>query len=136
MLENELVKLLENKEILFIENDLGLYDNVEILENFLIENKLKYRTILNASKQSFECLSEIINMHDVIIWQSTYLSETSIELVGCINSDLFTSKTLIELPLHKRSIFGKRTNKTKHKVYTLDVSEYIEDWELRNLNNV
>lgn len=91
-----ILDLCKGKEILFIENDFGLYNSVGNFELFCIENKLQYHTILDLERIPLESIMEQIKMHDIIVWESTYGSDISSKLQDLMHSKAIHSKKLIE----------------------------------------
>ena len=63
----------KDKKFLFLENDWDLYRELAVIEDFLIDSKMKYHTIFNVSQVPVKAILEIIDFADVIIWQSTYV---------------------------------------------------------------
>ena len=122
----------KNKELLFIENDpSGLYNAVGNFEEFCLENKIKYHTVLDASKVEFKSLLEQIELHDTIVWESTYSTELSQNLLELISSKRFHSKKLIECYIHKPAFYYKPD--THHRVFLLNSYGDGEDWEFYEL---
>ena len=88
--KNKLIELLKNRKILFIEGDNDLYNTVGGLADFLVENKIKYNTILNAGQVNLKGIQELVNFHNVIIWESQYCSETSDNIMKLLFNDKYT----------------------------------------------
>jgi len=86
----ELLKILKGKSILFIEGDLGLHNSVGVLAKFLFDNKIHYNSILNAGAMTLEGIIELVDFHDVIIWQSTYSTETAANIMKALFDDKVT----------------------------------------------
>lgn len=129
---NELVKLLKNKSILFIEGDMALYNTVGILEDFLVENSIKYSTILMAGKMSMDGILSLINFNDVIIWESQYVTKTSHNIMDALFNDSVTrkGKMLIECYVHEPHIWYKPGNLSKRVIGFTANSNDTSEWEL------
>lgn len=89
--KKELKKLLKGKRILFIEGDNGLYNYVGEFEKFLVRNKIPYHTILNAGEMSLKGIQKLVNAHDVIVWQSQYVSQTALDIMDLLFNDKLTT---------------------------------------------
>ncbi len=125
-----LIGLCKDKDILFIENDYGLYNSVGNFEDFCIEHKIKYHTVLDVGKVNFESLVEQIRMHDIIVWESQYISEVSDKLKELIYTDKINSKILIECYIREPFLYYL-PEKTIHKIFVLNsfgLDAGMEDW--------
>lgn len=95
----------KDKKFLFLENDWDLYRELKVIEDCLIENKIKYHTIFNIDKVSVKGILEVVDFADVIIWQSTYVSEKSRDLLKMINN--YKDKVFVEVQLNEPMAFFK-----------------------------
>ena len=50
--QENILSVLKDKSILFIENDMGLYNGLDKVEELLIENKIKYNCLFDVSKSA------------------------------------------------------------------------------------
>lgn len=122
----------KDKKFLFIENDWGLYRELKILEDVLIDNKIRYHTMFNLSKIPIEAILEVISMADVIVWQSTYTTEISQSLLKLI--DNYPEKIFIECPINEPLLYYK--NDVVPDFYVLDIYENDDSyWRLNKLSD-
>jgi ribosomal protein L7Ae-like RNA K-turn-binding protein len=138
-----LIKILKDKEpLLFIENDCSLSNAVGNLEKFCVEHKIKYHTIFRVSKLNKKEFIDILNMHDAIIWESTYTSKKTHEIIDLLLSDEvsdyacgYNQKVLL-LECYGYEPFWWYKPKTNKNVYILNsYNKDINNWEFYELNN-
>lgn len=107
-------QIVSNKDVLFIENDFDLYDAVSEFRDILTDLKIKYNTVLRVDKYDRETILELLRRHDVIVWESQYVTENEKFLFSLIKSDEFRPKTLIECVGYEPRI---NFNDSKHDFY-------------------
>jgi hypothetical protein len=133
-----LIELCKGKDVLFIENDFGLYNSVGNFEEFCIEHKIKYHTVLDAERINIESLIEQIQMHDIIVWESQYVSDVSHNLKSLIYTDKIHPKKLIECYINEPFLYYL-PEETKHSIFLLNSFgwekglEGVDDWAFYQL---
>jgi hypothetical protein len=122
----------KNKKFLFIENDWDLHRELKLLEDILIDNKIKYHTMFNLSEIPIKAILEVISMADIIVWQSTYVTEISRSLLKLI--DNYPNKIFIECPINEPLFYYKHD--IVPDFYTLDIYEDNDHyWKLNKLSD-
>lgn len=131
---NYINKNFKNKKFLFLENDYDLYRELAVIENFLIDKKIKYHTICNFAEMSTKGILEMIDFSDVIIWQSTYVDERTQQLLGLINN--YPDKIFIEVSMNEPFRYYK--GDLIPDVYILNGMEdefYDDSWTFHKLSD-
>lgn len=85
---DNIISTLKNKKILFLENDLGLYNGLEKIENILIENNIEYTCIFDVESIDMKDILNKIKECDAIIFQTSWVYEKS----KLLREYLFNSK--------------------------------------------
>lgn len=135
--EEKVLDLFKEKETLFIENDWGLYNTVGVLEQFLIENKCQYHTILDLERISMEVIISTIEMHDIIVFESQYVGERAQELLKFLYNDKSMKKKVVECYIHEPH-WWRKPKGILSDMYVLTTSQEwddndFEEWEFNKL---
>lgn len=119
-----LLGVVKDKAILFLENDEDLSIDLEHVETFLKENKVEYKALNSLRDLDFEAIAEAITASQVIIFQSTWTPVIVSKLKDFILS-LKETKDIIEVFMDKPHWFYKPD--THHNVYILRTHSYLWD---------
>lgn len=119
-----LLGVVKDKAILFLENDEDLSIDLEHVETFLKENKVDYKTLNGLPKLDFEVIAEAIKAADVIIFQSTWTTVIVSKLKDFITG-LKDTKQVIEVYMDNPHWYYKPD--TLHDVYILRTHSYLWD---------
>ena len=119
------LETVKDKTILFIENDNGLYNGLDIIEETLIENKIKYNCLFDVSSLPVEYIKKQIECADVIIFQTTWTYEVSKQIHDFIASIKNDNKIIIENYINEPSWYYKPD--VIHDVFICKTP--IETWE-------
>lgn len=123
---DNIVDVLKDKSVLFLENDNGLYNGLDTLENILIENKIKYNCLFDLTSLSKEYIINQIHLYDAIVFQTTWTYDISKELYKFLES-LKDEKIIIEHYINEPSWYYKP--KVVHDVYICKIDDnFDEDW--------
>lgn len=119
-----LLSVVKDKAILFLENDEDLSIDLEHVELFLKQSKVEYKTLNGLPKLDFEVIAEAIKAADVIIFQSTWTPAIVSKLNEFITG-LSNTKDIIEVFMDKPHWFYKPD--VHHDVYILRTHTYLWD---------
>lgn len=129
--QENILSVLKDKSILFIENDMGLYNGLDKVEELLIENKIKYNCLFDVSSLPLEYVKKQIEWSNVIIFQTTWTYEVSKQIHDFIASIKNDNKIIIEHYVNEPSWYYKPD--VAHDVYIcrtpLRDLDDIDDWE-------
>lgn len=112
--EKNIISVVKNKQILFLENDNSLHDSVDVFHWKLKKNGFKPTVFFEVGDAHWEDITNTIDAHDVIIFQTTWTYEISLKIKKHIES-LTTPKIIIEVYINKPTWFKKPD--TIHDVY-------------------
>jgi len=124
------LSVVSGKNVLFLENDSGLYDDLANIEIFLKLNKVKYTVLCDIGDIQFEDITKAIELADVIIFQTQWVMNISME----IRDYMFTlkaKKIVIEAYINDPTWYYKP--RSIHDVYilmpnsTLFMGQYEDD---------
>lgn len=129
-----LLDTLKDQRVLFLENDTGLYNGLDTLENILIENKIKYNCLFDLTSVSKEYILRQIEMFDVIVFQTTWTYEISNELYEFLKTSK-DPKIIIEHYIGDPSWYYKPD--VIHDVFICKMNEDYdeEDWSFYKLSD-
>lgn len=115
-----------------MENDHTLSSAVENFENWLIQNKYRYNCLFNVSELSDSYIKEALNYADVIVFQTTGLTETANRVYELVVAMPY-KEVIIECYINEPNFIIK-PKETKHDVYVLNsFDENSDEWELYKL---
>lgn len=135
--KENLLNIVKEKKILFLEGDNGLYNGLDDLERFFKANKIKYKCIFNIQDVKLAKVIKAILATDIVIFQTTWTYQITRDLHKFV-SDLKDKKVIIEHYIHEPSWFRKPD--VVHDVYVLKTMEQFEEdhgrvWEFYKLHN-
>lgn len=101
----DLISLIKDKRVLFLENGNSyLTDDLNDVKKELISNKIEICILCHLKQIPLEVICEYIKEYDVIMFQTTWTSEISQDLLKAI--DLFREpKIVVDVYLHKEKMF-------------------------------
>ena len=127
----DMLKIFNNKDILFLENGQSHQNCDGNLEIWLIENKIRYNSLYNISKLPLEYVKNQIEYYDIIAFQTTWTYEISKTLEEYI-SKLENRKVIVECYINEPSWNYKP--KVIHDVYILNsFGDDMDDWTFDKL---
>jgi hypothetical protein len=109
-----IITTLKNKNVLFLENDNGLYHGLDQIEELLIKHKIEYKCLFEVSEIPFDKIVKEIQKCDVIVFQTQWVYK----IAGQICEYMFSSKEkkiVIECYISDPTWFYKP--KAVHDVY-------------------
>ncbi len=109
-----ILKTLNGKKILFLENASSLMNGVDCFEDRLKENKIKYKCLFNLKELPFEKIIKEISKHDCIVFQTQWVYKTSKDIKDYMFS-LKEKKTVIEIYIGEPTWYYKP--KSAHDLY-------------------
>lgn len=125
-----LLNVLQGKKVLFIENDHGLYNGLERLEDFLKENKIEYKCLFDVQKMPFENIVKAISENDAIVFQTQWVYEIARKLSQFLQ-DYKEKKIVIEVPVGADPTWYYLPKGVVHDLYFLQLANkdtwYQED---------
>lgn len=113
---------LSGKKILFIENDYGLYNGLDHIEAFLIENKVQYNALYNCRELSFEYVTDMVKWYEVIIFQTQWVYDSSLKLSQHFMESK-DKKIFVEVPVGREGTWYYKPD-VVHDIYQLSVDKY------------
>lgn len=120
-----LLDVVTGKQVLFLENDDGLCLDLNHIETYLQVNKVDTIALCNLSEVSFDKILEAINNADVIIFQTTWVTEMSTKLSDYIYQ-LKDKKHIIEVYIDKPTWYYK-PRRIPHDVYVMQANGWMFD---------
>lgn len=129
-----LLDTLKDQRVLFLENDNGLHNGLDTLENILIQNHIKYNCLFDLTSLPKEYILRQIEMCDVIIFQTTWTYEISKEIHEFLKTSK-DQKTIIEHYIGDPSWYYKPD--VVHDVFICKMNEDYEeeDWSFFKLSD-
>ena len=112
--EENIIKTLKGKKVLFLENDNVLENGLDEFENILKRGEITYTILFELSEKPMEEIIKAIAEHDAIIFMTQWVTETSKKLADHMFS-LKKKKIVIEAYICDPTWYYKP--KTKHDVY-------------------
>lgn len=137
IVNKELLKVLFNKNVLFLENDNSLTDAVGNFEIWLRHNKIQYNGLFSINdlaklEGGFEYIKQQIDWYDVIAFQTTWTYEVSRVIEKYLRA-LKNKKIIIECYIYEPSWFYKPKG-IRHDMYALASNdEKMDEWEFKKL---
>jgi hypothetical protein len=133
----QLLKLFAGRDVLFLENSIGLHDAVGNLERWLIENKVKYNAIfsigdLGKLEGGVDYIMERISESDIIVFETTWTYDISKILEKKIAA-MKNKKIIVEVYISEPSWWYKPKG-VKHDVYVFSSEdEDMDNWDFDKL---
>lgn len=131
--EENVKSLLTGKKVLFLENDNTLQDGVKCFYQILKKNKIASTVLYELSEVSLEEIARQINSHDAIVFQTTWLTESSKKLYEYV-SKLQQKLIVIEVYVNEPTWYYSSQHGTQHDVFIFQGLEHI-DLEFYKLTN-
>lgn len=113
---------LSDKNILFIENDYTLNNGLDFIEEFLIENKVKYNVLYNCRQLPFEYIIDMVKWYDVVIFQTQWVYESSLQLSQHFMESK-DKKIFVEVPVSREGTWYYKPD-VVHDVYMVTVDRH------------
>lgn len=145
--EQNVVDTLKGKRVLFIENDNGLYNGLEVFEDILKRNGIEYTVIFDASEVPVDQIIDAIHSHDAIVFMTQWVYPVAKKLHGYISA-LKDKKIVVEVYLGEPTWYYKpdvvhdvyiyscmsmdEFDKSNEKFYMLSRKAY---WDYKNKFN-
>lgn len=129
--KENLLDTLKDKRILFLENDTALYDELENIELFLKEHKLKYKCLFDLTSKRWSTIKKAIDAADVIIFQTQWVYPISKAVHTYIAKELLTKKAIIECYLTNPTWYYIPLSLAGHDVYII---RPFEEWRFYKLS--
>lgn len=128
-----MLKVLDGKRVLFLENDYGLFDTAGNFEKWLRENKVQYNALFNLSElDNLKYIKDMINYFDVIAFETTWTYEISQQIKAHV-AQMKTKKIIVECYTSKPT-WSFQPKGVIHDVYVLDsFSSDMDDWKFKKL---
>lgn len=120
----------ENR-VLFIENGNSfLTEDLNLVKNLLLDSKIEFNILFPLDEIPSKIINRYLDEYDVIIFQTTWISEISKSLIKVMDS--YSKKVVIDVILYEPKFY---TNPSKvHDWYNLDVKrKEIDNWLLTKL---
>jgi hypothetical protein len=114
--EENVVKTLTGKKVLFLENDNVLQNGLDEFERILKTANIDYMVLFDLSNTPLETIITAINECDVIVFQTTWTYEISNKLFDYVSS-LPDKKVVIEVYINEPTWYYASQHGTHHDVY-------------------
>jgi hypothetical protein len=119
------LSVVSGKQILFLESDDELCLDLEHIETFINANNINNTVLCDLGEVPFEKILEAINNADVIIFQTTWVTEISTKLSDYIFK-LKDKKYVIEVYIDHPTWYY-RPKKVPHEVYIMKANGWMFD---------
>jgi hypothetical protein len=129
--EQNIVKTLQGKTLLFVENDNGLYHGLDRFKHLLKRNGIEYKILFEVGKKPLDKVLKAIQKHDGIIFQTQWVYEVSTKLKEYMFS-LKDPKIVIEVPVGDPTWYFKPAG-VPHDVYIFKTDEMSKEDEFYKL---
>jgi hypothetical protein len=132
VVNKSMLKVLRNKNILFLENDNSLHDAVGNFETWLVENKVRNNVLYDVQHLSLDYIKGQIDYADVIAFQTTWTYEVSQTLREYLTK-LKNKKIIIECYISEPT-WWRKPKGVIHDIYVLhSAMEDMDDWDFKKL---
>ena len=127
-----LLKLLNNKSVLFIEDDFTLSNSVGEFHEWCINNKVEYNCLFRCSELPIDYIINQVEYFDIVAFETQWVNQAPFLIKEAI-SKMKSKKTIIECYTYQAT--WKRKPKVVHDVYILECPEGEEfsSWSLEKL---
>ena len=131
-IHKSMLKAFSGKDILFLENDNGLFDSAGSFEIWLIENKIKYNVLYNVSELPLEYIKGQIECADVIAFETTWTYKISKDIKEFLIS-YKRKKLVVECYIDKPTWCRKPVG-VIHDMYVLgSYGDDMDEWYFKKL---
>lgn len=123
----------KTKRVLFLENgNCNMTDDLNLFKKLLIENKIEITILAHLQEIPIEIITDYINEYDVIVFQTTWLTEISRSLLK--QQDKFKDpKTIIDIYLRDPHVYENHSNYHQWVNIKTDDTLNFENWEVEVL---
>lgn len=116
------INTLKGKRVLFLENSNTLDNGVDEFERILKGASIEYTVLFGLSETPFQKITEAINSHDAIVFQTTWVYEIANKLFQYVKS-LPENKIVIECYINEPTWYYDNQHGSKHDVYIYSCDE-------------
>lgn len=124
--EQNVVKTLKGKKVLFLENDNVLQNGLDEFERILKKEGIDYTVLFDLSNTPLETIVTAINECDVIVFQTTWVYEISNKLFDYVSS-LPDKKIVVEVFINEPTWYYASQHGTHHDVYIYSCMTFYGD---------
>lgn len=110
------IDTLQGKKVLFLENDNELANGLDEFERILKGAEIEYTALFELSELPLQTITEAINSHDVIVFQTQWVYYIAKKLFECVKA-LPQKKIVVECYINEPTWYYKRQHGSKHDVY-------------------
>ena len=117
------INTLKGKKVLFLENSNELDDGVDAFERILKSANIEYKVLFELSEIPLHVITDEINNHDVIVFQTQWVYDISKKLFHYVKS-LPEKKIVVEVYISEPTWYYKQQHGSKHDVYIYSCQVY------------
>ncbi len=114
--EQNVLKTLRGKKVLFLENDSELAHGLDEFERILQRGGIEYKALFNLSELPLETITQHINEYDAIVFQTQWVYEIATKLFEYVKN-LPKKKIVIEVYINEPTWYYASQHGSKHDVY-------------------
>lgn len=110
------IDTLRGKKVLFLENDDTLANGLDEFERILKSAEIDYTILFDLSELPLQTITEAINSHDAIVFQTQWVYDISKTLLKYVRA-LRDKKIVVECYINEPTWYYKQQHGSKHDVY-------------------